>query len=374
VSAGRLAVLWTASFSFFLSFFLLLPTFPLYAQHLGLTSGAIGVVTAAFAIASMALRGWAGWASDRYGRRPLMLVGAALFMTAPAAYGAAASAMSLFAVRLVHGAGMGLFPTAATAMVADAAPPGRRAEVLGTFGMASGLALALGPGAGVLIAQALGFPAVFAAAVALGAIGFGCIALVPETLTAPAARAFRLADTASRAALFPSMLMLGMTVTYGALVSFLPLHAADRGLNPGVFFVLYALALTATRRPAGRLTDRHGRAPVVVGGLVVLAASLVLLAFAAGAMGLALGGVGYGIGHGTAHTALLAWAADVAAPGQRGRAMGTIYTALELAIAVGSILAGLSVSAFGFSATFVAAAGVALTTALVAMTRVRRTA
>ena len=47
--------------------------------------------------------------------------------------------------------------------------------------------------------------------------------------------------------------------------------------------------------------------------------------------------------------------ADGVAPGQRGRAMGTIFTALELAIAVGSIAAGLAIAAIGFAMTFVAA-------------------
>jgi MFS family permease len=71
----------------------------------------------------MGLRGWAGWAADRYGRRPLLLVGGAIFMTAPGAYAAAAGAASLFLVRLAHGAGMGLLPTAATAMVPTSRRP-----------------------------------------------------------------------------------------------------------------------------------------------------------------------------------------------------------------------------------------------------------
>lgn len=90
MTRARLALLWIGSFAFFFSFFQLVPTLPLYAQAIGLDSGAIGVVTAAFAVASMALRGWAGWAADRYGRRPLILVGGAIFMVAPLAYAVAA--------------------------------------------------------------------------------------------------------------------------------------------------------------------------------------------------------------------------------------------------------------------------------------------
>lgn len=92
---------------------------------------------AAFAISSMALRPWAGWAADRYGRRPLMLAGGAVFVLAPLGYGVTLGALSMTLNRLFHGAGMGLYPTAATAMAADLAPPARRAEILGVFGMAT---------------------------------------------------------------------------------------------------------------------------------------------------------------------------------------------------------------------------------------------
>ena len=84
-----------------------------------------------------------------------------------------------------------------------------------------------------------------------------------------------------------------------------------------------------------------------------------------------IGGVVYGAGHGAAHTVLVAWAADGVPPSQRGRAIGTLYTALELGIAVGSIAAGFSVARLGFSATFVAAAGLAFATAGLAATRTR---
>src|SRR5204862_8075257 len=86
---------------------------------------------------------------------------------------------------------------------------------------------------------------------------------------------FRLRATLRRTAVFPSFLVLGLMLTYGALIRFLPLHADARGLNPGLFFLVCALALTAVRQAAGRLSDRHGRAPVAAAGLVIVSAGLV---------------------------------------------------------------------------------------------------
>jgi MFS family permease len=367
VSAGRLALLWAGAFTVLLSFFLLLSALPLYAQQLGLTGPEIGVVMAAFALSSMLLRPWAGWAADRHGRRPLMLAGAAVFVLAPLAYAASTAAASLAAVRLFHGAGMGLYPTAATAMAADVAPPARRAEVLGVFGMAGSLALALGPATGIALVRALGFVPLFAIATAVALLGLSMTAGVRETLTARGRAPLRLTTTISRAALFPSLLVLGLMLTYGALITVLPLHADAHGVNPGLFFLVYALALTAVRPPAGRLSDRRGRAPVSAGGLFIVAAALVVVALGDGSTGLVLAGLLYGIGHGTAQPALVAWCVDHVGAGERGRAMGTFYTALELGIAIGAIASGIAVARVGFMASFLGAAAVASAVALLAV-------
>ena len=112
----RLAGLWLASFAFFFAFFLLLPTLPLYLRQLGASDGTIGLIMGCFAITSMVLRPWTGWGADRWGRRPFMLAGALVFALAPAGYALAGGALALVAVRLLHGAGMALYPTAAAAI------------------------------------------------------------------------------------------------------------------------------------------------------------------------------------------------------------------------------------------------------------------
>ena len=296
--------MWGGAFTVLLSFFLLVSALPLYAQRLGLSGPEIGVVMAAFAVSSMLLRPWVGWAADRHGRRPLMLAGGAVFALAPLVYAASAGALSMTAVRLFHGAGMGLYPTAATAMAADLAPPARRAEVLGVFGMAGSLALALGPATGVAIAHTFGFVVLFAASTLVAAVGLALTSAVRETHTAHGTAPFRLATTFSRGAAFPSSVMLGMMLTYGALITFLPLHADAHGVNPGLFFLVYALALTAVRQPAGRLSDRRGRAPVAAAGLSIVAAALVIVATSDGVIGLIVAGLVYGVGHGIAQPAL----------------------------------------------------------------------
>ena len=366
------AVLWLSGFAFFLSFLLLLSALPIFARRMGASDGAIGLIMGSFALTSLALRPATGWAADRYGRRPFMIAGALVFTLASIAYGWTAGAAGLLLVRLVHGAGMGLYPTAASAMVADVTPPQRRGEVLGFYGAAGSIAMAVGPMTGIALVGRFDFTGLFWIAGAVAAVALlMTLTAVDETLAQPRAVRFTASSALSAAALFPSLVTLCLMFTYGTQVAFLPLHADAHGVNPGVFFLVSAATITVARGPAGRLSDRLGRPPIAAVGLLLAAGALVVLALSEGALGLALAGAIYGAAYGTAQPALMAWCVDNAAEGDRGRAMGTFYSALEIGIAIGAMSSGLAVARWGFTITFLATAGVAIAGATLALTRTR---
>lgn len=365
------AVLWLGGFAFFLSFLLLLSALPIFARRMGASDSAIGVIMAAFAITSLLLRPVTGWGADRYGRRPFMLAGALVFTLASIAYGWTAGALGLVLVRLVHGAGMGLYPTAASAMVVDVTPIERRGQVLGIYGVGGSLALAVGPISGIALMEHVGFTGLFWIAGAVAGLAVVTTLLIPETLARRRAIPFTLAGTVSAEALFPSLITLCMMFTYGTQAAFLPLHADTRGVNPGLFFVAFALTIALARGPTGRLSDRVGRAPVAAAGLLLAAAALVALAFSETALGLVVAGAIYGVAYGTTQPALIAWCVDDVSEHDRGRAMATFYSALEIGIAIGAMSSGLAVARWGFTATFLATAGVATAGAGLAMARAR---
>jgi MFS family permease len=361
--------LWLGAFAFFLSFLLLLSALPIFARRaLGASDAGIGLIIASFAITSLLLRPLAGWGVDRYGRRPFMLAGSLTFAIASVAYGWAGSAAGLVLVRLLHGTGMGLYPTAASAMVADLTPPHRRGEILGLYGAAGSLALALGPIVGMAIVDRLGFTVLFWVAGAVAAVSTVLIVPAGETLTRPRRTGLGATDLLSAAALRPSLVALGLTFSYGTQVAFLPLHADRHGVDAGVFFLVFALVTTLVRGSAGRLSDRRGRAPVATLGLLLAAIALVVLAASETTLGLGMAGALYGAAYGAAQPALIAWSIDTVAEGERGRAVGTFYTAFEIGIAVGAVSAGLVAGRWGFAATFLAAAGVAIAGAGLALT------
>jgi MFS family permease len=121
----------------------------------------VGLIIGVFAFAAMVLRPVASRLADRVGRRPLVLAGALVFAVASASYPAVDGTPALLALRVFHGIGMGLGPTAATVMVTDLAPVAHRGAALGVYALANSCGLAVGPFVGIELTRRLGFPMTF---------------------------------------------------------------------------------------------------------------------------------------------------------------------------------------------------------------------
>ncbi len=145
----RLAVLIAIAFVDMVGFMLVLPLLPFYALKLHATPFQIGLIYSAFSIAQIMSAPVWGRVSDRYGRRPSLLVG--LFASAAAyiVFGFADSLWLLFASRFVQGAGGGTTGVA-QAYVADTVEPSQRARALGWLSSATAAAMVIGPIIGTL--------------------------------------------------------------------------------------------------------------------------------------------------------------------------------------------------------------------------------
>jgi MFS family permease len=333
-----------ATFFFYLSFYLILPVMPLYVAGMGGTSTQIGLIIGFFAFMAMVFRPPAGWIIDTRGYGLVLVAGMAIFLLAPLGYILAPSVEGVLALRLFHGVGMGLFPTAATVVVAELAPPVRRGEAMGWFGIATSVGLTIGPATGTAVANRLGFPALFLAAAGVASVGLTCILLLPRVGRPPSKPGHtpHLRDFFSRAAVLPSVLLLFLYVPYGTVVAFIPIIASLRGLgNPGTFYTIFALAVLLIRAKAGQVSDRRGRAAVILPGMLVASIAFAVLGLTSGPIGVLVGAAIYGVAFGAVQPALMALTADRVPLTERGKAMGTFYAAWELGITTGAVASGL---------------------------------
>jgi multidrug resistance protein len=143
----RLAVLIGVNFVDMIGFMIVLPLLPFYALKLNATPEIIGQLIASYSIAQLIAAPVWGRLSDRYGRRPALLIGLSASAVAYVVFGIADSVWLLFLSRVVQGAGGGTTGVA-QAYVADTVHPADRARALGWLSAATSAGVMLGPAIG----------------------------------------------------------------------------------------------------------------------------------------------------------------------------------------------------------------------------------
>jgi MFS family permease len=341
-----------ANFGNFGSFYLLLAVLPLYVLAVGGEESQVGLIMGVFALSALGARPVLGTLIDRQGRKPVMFVSLAGMLLASGLYLFAFNPLLLFVVRLLHGVAFAGVSTAAGAYVSEIIPPNRRAESMGYYGMFQNIALAIGPGIGLAVAPLAGFQAVFVVSAIIAAGGLVMALTLRETQRSPGGPPVPM-RLFNRAALRPSLVQLLFAFTYAAQLSFLPVYAVARDLgNAGWYFFLYAVVLVVSRGPAGIVADRLGRGWTIIPGLLLASVSMLTLALATNIVLLLVTAVLFALAMAMVTPAINAMVVDVTAPSERGSALATFTSAMDLGIGAGSLLWGIVAQAFGLSALY----------------------
>lgn len=147
---AKLVVLMVTAFVDMVGLLMIVPLLPFYAKSFGAGGLVVGVLVSSFSVAQLLSAPLWGRVSDRYGRRPALLVGLSASALAYVIFGYATSIWLLLLSRLVQGAGGGTV-SVIQAYVADAVPPDQRAKGLGWISAATNAGVALGPMLGTLV-------------------------------------------------------------------------------------------------------------------------------------------------------------------------------------------------------------------------------
>jgi multidrug resistance protein len=141
---GKLVVLMITAFIDMAGVLMVVPLLPFYAKNMGAGGFVVGALVASFAIAQIISAPMWGRFSDRYGRRPALLVGLGASAFAYIIFAYANSLFLLFLSRIVQGAGGGTVGVI-QAYVTDAVEPKDRARALGWLSAATNAGVAIGP-------------------------------------------------------------------------------------------------------------------------------------------------------------------------------------------------------------------------------------
>ena len=170
---GKLVVLMFTAFVDMIGSSMILPLVPYYATRMGATGLAVGVILASFSIGQLVSAPSWGRFSDRYGRRPAIILGLIVSVVAYLVFAYAGSLTLLLVSRFVQGIGAGTVGVL-QAYVTDAMKEDDRAKSLGWLSAATSLGVVIGPAFGSMLTVAWGHraPGLAAALLCLGIIGF----------------------------------------------------------------------------------------------------------------------------------------------------------------------------------------------------------
>ncbi|MEK6712450.1 MAG: MFS transporter [Nitrospinota bacterium] len=344
------------------------PVLPRFAQDLGAAPELLGLIVAASTITGVFIKLPAGALSDVLGKKRMMLIGCLFFAAPPFLYPFVTGPYSLLLLRFLHGFATAIFAPVASAYVASLAKEERGAK-LGWFASATDIGATVGPlvGGMVLFATAGSYTVTYLLVGLLGILPLLMVLRLPEVREEPAGARDDLASRSRRfwegvaevisspPVIIASALEAMMYVGYGAFLGFLPIYGKAGGLNDAqIALVLGAqLAAAMAAKPlTGRLSDRVGRKPVILAGLVGCAVALPLLFRAAGfgpLLGLSLL-LGLGVAAVTPCTTALV--ADLVKAGRMGSAMGVFGTIWDVGESAGPILAGFLIARAGYGRAF----------------------
>jgi MFS family permease len=347
--------------------FVLRPTSAYRALELEVPTAWLGALTASFAVVPLLLAVPSGQATDRFGERRVMLVGAVLMALSAAVFATErGGAAGLVLGSVVLGTGHLFSVVGQQAAVANTAGPGRFDTAFGYYTFAASLGQAVGPGLITVIGGSGALPdttPIFYTATGLCLVLIGCTAFLHMP---PRERAGNSAETGGmgtllrvpglmRALLISCVVLSAVDIT----LIYLPALGADRGLAAGfvgVLLTLRAVASMSSRLFLGRLVRLAGRRRLMIVSVALSAVSMAVVAVPLPAVALAVVVVLLGLGLGVGQPLTMSWLAEVAPAGLRGRAMSLRLTGNRL----GQVLIP---SAVGAVAVGAGAAGVLAATA-----------
>lgn len=334
-----------SSFLFFSSFNMLIPELPDYLSKMG--GGEFkGLIISLFTLTAGLSRPFSGKLTDKVGRVPVMAFGSLVCFVCGFLYPLATTIIPFFVLRFVHGFSTGFKPTGTAAYIADIVPIDRRGESMGIHGLVGGLGMAFGPALGGWIVLHFDISILFYTSSVLSLLSILILLNMKETLPAERKEKFEMAHLSiNRHEIFdksvvPVVIVIFFTsFAYGTVVTLVPDLSQSMGLkNKGYYFLVYTLASIAIRFLAGKWSDKNGRESVLTIGCWVLLFAILIIAFAQNIMILTLSAVLFGVSMGIISPISQAWTVDLCQEENRGKAIATMYIALESGIGFGALL------------------------------------
>lgn len=338
------------------------PLVPVYAVDLGASGFQVGLIIAAFNVARTVLNPVSGRLSDRWGRKPFILLGLFCYATVSVFYVMSTRVESLILVRLLHGSTSVLVVPVALALAADIAPQQRLGLYMGTLYMAVMLGLGIGPALGGFIREFFGMAAAFYTMGALAVFTLiGVAMFLPGDTRQGTGRAKRplvplehLLKHRVVQGLF--LLRFFIAAGQGSVYTFLPILALRMQISSsrvGLILGVNIFLIAFLQRAFGNFADRVNPKNMVILGTLVSGVVVPAMPYVDGFYMILLLNMIMGIGNGIAMPGGFVITGHMGQTLGMGSMMGITETGWSLGMIVSPIISGVVMDRLGVSSIFI---------------------
>ncbi|WP_411680185.1 MFS transporter [Clostridium thailandense] len=342
----------------FTGFTMMTPILPKYTISLGATMSIAGLVAGVFAITSVTIRPFAGFATDRFNKKHLLIVSTIFLAFSALGLKIACNIYTLFFFRIVQGIAFSISVTVSNALSTTYMPKKRIGEGIGFMGLGYIFATAISPNLGLQISTRFGFKYVFYLSFIVVMIAVVLMSIIPynppnkENLTVNKFQ-IKISDFfASELTIFAILACL-FTFMNGVIGSFLALLGDERHIsNIGYYFTVNAIVILIIRPFSGKILDNKGLSVIAFPAFIMAMAASLLLATSTSLWMVLAVAILYGIGQSSLSPALQATCVKSLGPSRVGVATSTYFIGYDAGQGLGAIIGGSIAGKFGLTFVF----------------------
>jgi len=344
----------------YITYYAVLSALPIYlVSDLHATKSQVGVVVGAYTIASVLVRPFSGFTLDRFGRRTIFLLALVIYSFLFAGYLVAISITSILLLRFAQGLTWGFTTVSGSTIAVDLIPSSKRGEGVGYFALSTTLGMSVGPVIGLFVCHQWGYVAMFVSGLFISIASLACASAVHlrKRFLVGKRIQLKLDSLFDKKSIRPSLNVLIIMIPYGGLLSFIALYGRELGVqNSSLFFLIFSIGIAAARLTSGKVFDKDGPRRILTLCLILLLIGFPLLALAKSAVVFYISAIIIGFGNGVVFPTFQAMVNNLADARHRGAANSTLYTAVDIGMGFGMIMAGLIAQHISISAIFAVSA------------------
>jgi DHA1 family multidrug resistance protein-like MFS transporter len=369
--------IYVPSFFIFLGMSLISPILPLYARSFNVSFTLVSLAISMYAFGRFLADVPVGLVADRFGRKPLMMVGTLLLAVTSFMNALATNFWEFLFYRLVQGVGSSMWMTSRTTLLADILKPEERGRIMSYFQAFMLLGASAGPTIGGYMAANWGIksPFYFYALTGLISMILSLIWIQEPKGIKKHGEGGRFSPAVVKKLLNNRSYSMACLATFtvffmrtGIRGTMIPLYADDvLGLDEAIIGIVisYATLMNLLMTiPVGYAIDSFGRKPPIIASLVITAISSLVFPFTNDYLQISVASVLLGLGTSGAGQAPLALATDATLDEPHGISMGIYRLFGDIGFVIGPIILGMIADGYGLRMPFHFMTGLILVSAI----------